>query len=293
MLRSTRDSRYFYIDWWLLNHCNYNCSYCPEILKNGSIDFPDLEYCEQFVDEAFKFSASQKKVCHYYFTGGEVTTWPKFIDLVKHIKKQQSYIRIRTNASMSVEQWPELIQYLDAINMEFHTEYTSQSHFLLCYNAAKKMGKSVGLTVSMLPDRWKELETMIEKIKNMYPDQHIHKKMLFEDPTKNQQPKSYSTEQKVKLKRQHGDLILTINGEEEFTDYNTLVLENKNVFTGRQCLAGLEQIIVDAWGRVARGHCRVGGHIGKLGHIFNWPNLPIECYASNCKNAFDITATKL
>jgi pyruvate-formate lyase-activating enzyme len=293
MLKSTRDSRYFYIDWWLHNHCNYNCSYCPEIIKSGSINLPNLDECIHFVDEVRSHAKQQNKVCHFYFTGGEVTVWPFYTELIEYIKKEPSYISMRSNASMSIDQWNRLIDYVDAVNMEFHTEHTPQSHFLLCYSAAKKKNVSVGLTISMLPDRWVELEEMIETIKRLWPNQNIHKKMLFEDPAINKQPKNYSNEQQVKLKRQHGDLILIDNGEEEFTDYNTLLLEGKNKFKDRQCMAGIEQIIVDAWGRVARGHCRVGGHIGKIGVGYKWPANPIVCTALDCRNGFDITATKL
>lgn len=293
MLKSTRDPKYFYIDWWLLNHCNYNCSYCPDILKNGSIDFPSLTDCKHFVDEAQQFANAQNKICHYYFTGGEVTLWPMFTELVEHIKMHTSFVGMRSNASMPIDEWNRLMDYVDSVNIEFHTEFTSQAHFLLCFNAAKKKNKNVGLTVSMLPDRWSELESMIEKIKTIWPNQHIHKKMLFEDPARNHQPKVYNTEQTVKLKRQHGELILTENGEDEFTDFNALVLEGKNKFKDRQCLAGIEQVIVDAWGRVARGHCRMGGHIGKVGLAYKWPTQPIVCELDACRNGFDITATKL
>lgn len=292
-LRSTRSSKYFYIDWWLLNHCNFKCSYCPDILKNGSINLPVLEDCTHFVDSISKHIASLDKIPHYYFTGGEVTLWPRFTELLEHIKKTESFVGIRSNASMPVNEWNTLLDYVDSINMEFHTEFTHQSHFLLCLNAAKRKNKSVSLTVSMLPDRWSELEEMIKTIKKIWPDQHVHKKMLFEDPAINRQPKSYTTEQQVKLKRQSGDLIITENGEEEFTDFNTIMLENKNQFKDQPCMVGLEQVIVDAWGRVAKGHCRVGGHIGQLGKGYKWPTQPTTCTFDACRNGFDITATKL
>lgn len=292
-LRSTRSTKYFYIDWWLHNHCNYNCSYCPDILKSGSINMPSLSDCKHFVDSINIHIKTQKKIGHYYFTGGEVTLWPHFIELLEYIKKEENYIGIRSNASMPIEQWVKLLDFIDAVNIEFHTEFTHQSHFLLAYNAAKKKNKSVGLTVSMLPDRWSELEEMVKTIKKIWPDQHIHKKLLFEDPAINKQPKTYSNEQQVNLKRQHGDLIITENNEDQFTDFNALVLEDKNIFLEQSCMAGLEQIIVDAWGRVARGHCRMGGHIGQIGKGYKWPIEPVVCEIDRCRNGFDICATKL
>jgi organic radical activating enzyme len=142
-LRSTRDSNYLYIDWWLMNHCNYNCSYCPDILKNGSIDLPNIVDCKAAVDQINSFAVTQGKRCYYYFTGGEVTQWPWLIDLTEHIKLKNNYVRMRTNASMSITEWQRLISSVDSINIEVHSEHTPVSHFMLCLHAAKKKNVDV------------------------------------------------------------------------------------------------------------------------------------------------------
>jgi hypothetical protein len=127
----------------------------------------------------------------------------------------------------------------------------------------------------------------------MWPDQLVHRKMLFEDPAINKQPMEYKLEHAVKLKRQHGDLIyVNDTGEEEFSDFQTLMLEKKNTFPGQQCMAGVEQLIVDAWGRIKRGHCGQGGLVGKLGIEFTGVQNSIICKADACRNGFDIQATK-
>ena len=276
-----------------MNHCNYNCSYCPDILKNGSIDLPNIIDCKSAVDQINSFANAQGKRCHYYFTGGEVTQWPWLIDLIEHIKQKNNYVRMRTNASMPITEWQRLILSVDSINIEVHSEHTPISHFMLCLHSAKKKNVDVSITVSMLPDRWQELEGVISKIQKIWPDQQVHRKMLFEDPAINKQPMEYQPEQKVKLKRQHGDLIsVNEQGEEEFTDYQTLLFEGKNKFQNQSCQAGIEQLIIDAWGRIKRGHCGQGGLIGKLGIEFTGVQCPVICKADACRNGFDITATK-
>jgi pyruvate-formate lyase-activating enzyme len=292
-LRSTRDKQYFYIDWWLMNHCNYNCSYCPDIIKSGSIDLPNIAHCLQFVDQVNNFAKTLGKTCNYYFTGGEVTQWPWLVDLIKHIKTKNSNVCIRTNASMPIREWQTLLDTVDSINLEVHSEHTSISHFMLCLYAAKKKNVNVSITMSMLPDRWQELEDTITKIKKMWPEQHVHRKMLFEDPAINKQPMGYKQEHTTKLKRQHGELIYVNElGQEEFTDFQTLILEGKNKFQNQSCQAGIDQLIVDAWGRIKRGHCGQGGLVGKLGIEFTGVQLPIICKADACRNGFDIHATK-
>ena len=276
-----------------MNHCNYNCSYCPDILKNGSIDLPNIIDCKAAVDQINSFAVTQGKRCYYYFTGGEVTQWPWLIDLTEHIKLKNNYVRMRTNASMPITEWQRLILSVDSINIEVHSEHTPISHFMLCLHSAKKKNVDVSITVSMLPDRWQELEGVISKIQKIWPDQQVHRKMLFEDPAINKQPMEYQPEQKVKLKRQHGDLIfVNEQGEEEFTDYQTLLFEGKNKFQNQSCQAGIEQLIIDAWGRIKRGHCGQGGLVGKLGREFTGVQSPVICKADACRNGFDITATK-
>jgi pyruvate-formate lyase-activating enzyme len=291
-LKSTRRSQFFYVDWWLMNHCNYNCSYCSDLIKSGSIDLPNIAHCKDFVIEVEKFARQQQKTCSYYFTGGEVTQWPWLTELLQHIQPYGSRVGIRTNASMPVQAWNKLCEYLTYANLEIHSEHTQLSHFMLCLSAAKKNNVSVNITVNMLPERWQEIEELIEKIKTLWPEQNVHRKMLFEDPAINKIPLEYTPVQQVKLKRQSGELIITENGVEEFTDFQTLILEGKNKFTGYKCSAGIEQLIVDAWGRVKRGHCNQGGLVGKIGEGYIWSSEPVICKAEACRNGFDINATK-
>ena len=78
-----------------------------------------------------------------------------------------------------------------------------------------------------------------------------------------------------------------------YTDYPTMIADKANRFEGFQCSSGQEQLIVDAWGRVARGHCRQGGHLGSIGGSIKWPTEFITCRKPSCDNAFDILATKI
>ena len=253
---------------------------------------PNIEHCLNFVDQVNNFAKTLGKTCSYYFTGGEVTQWPWLVDLIRHIKTKNSNVCIRTNASMPIAEWQRLLDTVDSINLEVHSEHTPISHFMLCLHAAKKKNVNVSITISMLPDRWQELEDTITKIQKIWPDQHVHRKMLFEDPAINKQPMEYKLEHTVKLKRQHGDLIYIKDGETEFTDFQTLMLDGKNTFPGQQCMAGVEQLIIDAWGRIKRGHCGQGGLIGKLGIEFTGVQSHIICKAEACRNGFDIHATK-
>ena len=134
---------------------------------------------------------------------------------------------------------------------------------------------------------------LYDRMQAKWPHIRVNKRMLFEDPVFNTTPRDYTTNQTMELKRQHGDIKITQGEQIEYTDYQTMVLEGKNVFKGYQCWAGLEQIVVDAWGRVYRGHCRQGGFMGNIkDKNIVWPTQSKTCALDICRNSFDILATK-
>lgn len=290
--RSSRDPHRLYIDWWLMNHCSQNCSYCADIIKNGSVPLPDLRDCQDFVVRADRWARAQGRGLAVNLTGGEVTEWAGLIDLVVELKSRDHGVSVRTNAHQSRSYYEQLFPNLESLRLEFHPEYQNTSHFASVISLARSMGLEVIAQIFMIPDRWQELEDMISRIQSLYPGVMIIRRMLFTDPAVNMQPQNYSQDQRSKLMNQHGDLEFLYQGEHIPTDYMTLVLNDQNRFRTAQCWAGLEQIVIDAWGRVFRGHCRQNGLIGRVGQDIAWPTDPVICAQSHCRNAFDILSTK-
>lgn len=292
LLRSNRAPDFFYIDWWLLNYCNYNCSYCADILKSGSINLPDIDHCIDIVKTINQHAKSIKKKTYFQIVGGEITQWPFLKDLLREIKTYDGELTIKSNASCSLIEWKNILSYVDTINMEYHPEFTGESHFLLQISAAAKLDKKCHIFFNMTPEHWDKSQHFFNKIESLFPDLPLHKKILFENPVINTEVKPYNKEQLIELKTNNNSLIFYEDNKETYTDYNKLVLEGKNNFFNRKCNIGIEQIIVDAWGRIARGHCRNGGHIGRLGKGIKFSTEPTICGRATCNNGFDIQATK-
>lgn len=238
------------------------------------------------------YAKQNKKKTNFNIVGGEITQWPFTKDLLQEIKYYEGFVTIRSNGSCSLNDWKDIIHFTDSINLEYHPEFTSESHFLLQVSASLKMEKICHIVLNMVPEEWDKSENFYNKIQNLYPTIPIHKKILFNDPAVNKEIKSYSSTQLTKLKSTDGSLTFYENNTEELTDYNNLLLEEKNIFFGKSCNIGIEQLIIDAWGRVARGHCRNGGHIGRLGKGITFSTEPTLCHQTSCRNAFDIQATK-
>lgn len=293
LVASTRPLNIFYVNWWLMNHCSWACSYCNEIIRKGNIDLPYLLDCKRFIDDVVLFAAAQNKTASIDFTGGEVTEWSDFGELLAYAHEKRCETQFRTNANLGLVDWKKLLSFSTRVLVEYHPEHTSTAHLLMMLSTAVESGVSVVVNINMLKDSWTASEDLYTKILSKWPTIRINKRMLFEDPVFNTTPKDYTEEQTVQLKRQHGDIRITVADNIEYTDYQTLVLEGKNAFKGYECSMGLEQIVVDAWGRVYKGHCRQNGFIGNIkDKNIVWPTQTTVCSLEHCKNSFDILATK-
>lgn len=292
---STRDSGYFYVNWWLTDHCNWDCSYCHDEIKKGHLPFPGIRDVKDFLDQTHAHAKRLGRQTFIDLTGGEVTEYPFLQELLDHAKQLSMRIKLRTNASQSISAFTALVQCLDIIDMEFHPEHTQTSHFLLALNqAAQTPGLLVAININALPERWIETAELAAKIRAKWPEFSVCLKMLFEDPVRNTQPLNYQKPQIQQLKRQSGSLMIhNEQGHMEYSDYQSMILEDRNHFQGWQCAIGTEQIIVDAWGVVRRGHCRQGGSLGQIGSPIRFDTQHVTCAKPRCVNSFDILSTKI
>ena len=293
ILESIRSKERLYVDWWLMNHCNYHCSYCADIIKNSSIELPNIRDCCGFIDKLKQHAIVINKNVEFNITGGEVTQWTFLPDLLEKISVSGFVSTIRSNASSSISEWTKILQHINSVRLEFHPQHQNLSHFVIIVAARMKANGSCSLTINMIRERWQELEQMIDKINNLYPDLPIQKKMLFSDPLEKTNPLPYTESQIKQFENQSGDLIFYENGIPIRTDFQTLVIHGKNKFTRNHCYAGIEQLIIDAWGRVYRGHCRQGGKIGIVSKDIQFPIEPVACKKPSCDNGFDVLATKI
>lgn len=294
-VESHRDHRYFYINWWLTDHCNWNCSYCHEEIKRGRLPFPDIKHVKDFLDQTHRHALSQGKQMFINITGGEISQYPHLQELLDHAKNLRSIIAVRTNASQSVKDFATMVSTVDIVNLEFHPEYTQTSHFLLClYQAGLIKNLRVAVNLNVLPDKWNDIEDIKNKISEKWPQFTVYLKMVFDDPISNTSPLEYQPYQKEELKAQNGDLLIYSElGTTEYSNYQSMTLDNRNNFQDWTCNIGIEQIIVDAWGVVRRGHCRQGGSVGQIGNEIRFDQQTVICRKPKCVNSFDILATKI
>ena len=294
-LQSKRNPNIFYVNWWLTDHCNYNCSYCPQELKRGEIPFLDLRNAKSFLNKIKFFADQSEKAVQIEITGGEVTEWAHLESFLTYNKSLGFFNSIRTNASKDRDFYNKIFQIIDKVELVFHPEYAQKSHFLMLVTLASSFENlDTSVTIKCLPNFWEDCKDVENFVESKWENIAVNMQMLFDDPIKNTTViKDYSEEQLQSFENISGDLVLqTDDGKDIVTDYQTLILQNKNIFTSMHCMIGIEQIVVDARGVVYRGHCRQGKSIGTIdGDVF-FPTTPKICGRPTCPNAFDIQATK-
>jgi MoaA/NifB/PqqE/SkfB family radical SAM enzyme len=117
------------INWCILNICNYKCSYCPDFLHSGSSGRPDLDKVSEFCTNIIEHY--EEKNVHFEFTGGEVTLWREFPDLVLFLKSHKNvYVGVISNGSSKLKWWDDMKKHLDHACLSFQPEFSKRDHYV-------------------------------------------------------------------------------------------------------------------------------------------------------------------
>jgi hypothetical protein len=83
------------------------------------------------------------------------------------------------------------------------------------------------------------------------------------------------------------------DGTSQIRSAHRFINDKENDWSGWNCYAGAEQIIVDLGGHIFRGWCRVGGRVGHIhDQELTIPRTPVLCNKTMCHCNFDIMSTK-
>ncbi len=302
--RNTPD-KYTIVEWTLGNKCTYACSYCPEVLHDGSAGWHDHTKLTGFLDacyQHYKVDMGKKMIVQY--TGGEPTVYPKFKELVSHARDLGILQSIISNGSRTVRFWREAAPLLDKVHLSYHGEFADPDHFVA---VAEEIAKHTDLHVNMLmiPGRFGEFLSVANRIKQL-PDINIQLKPIQKDFGADLY--DYTEGEKRILDEMHGfensaprnrgypsgQLVVTHrDGTTEKTVSNSLILAGANRFKGWNCNIGVETLNVDMWGEIYGGLCRVGGSHGNIYKgEYTLPSSPVVCNLDCCTCHLDIMVSK-
>jgi len=296
---------WFVVNWCLGNTCNFSCSYCPKSLHDASIAWPDPNVVKNFI-QSVKNHYSDKKI-YFEFTGGEVTMYRHFAEICKFCASLGIKVGLISNGSRTLRYWEENKEYFDHVCLSYHPEFTDEKHFLQVINVLHNDVRT-HVNIMMSPTKFEQCCELADKVKDLgnlslalQPLIHDFGDKLYD----------YTAEQKEILDKQHEIYTKHIKFTKSFDYYrgamkaiypdNTtkitsahrFINEGTNNWSGWNCWAGVEQLIVDMDGHYYRGWCKVGGRLGKIDVLpLHFPTTPVLCNKTMCHCNFDIMSTK-
>lgn len=300
-----KHDEWFVVNWCLGNTCNFECSYCPENLHNGSIPWPTLEKVKAFIKRVVDQTAPRK--VYFELTGGEVTLYRHFIEICQYCTELGAKVGLISNGSRTIRWWEENKQYFDHVCLSYHPEFADADHFC---KVAKTLHNDIRthVNIMMSPAKFDQCLALAHEIKNfgnmsmaLQPLIHDFGDTLYD----------YTDEQKQVFEQQHELITKHIKFDKQFDYYrgamkqlnddgtvqvssaHRFISEKTNDWSGWDCYAGKEQMIVDLGGNIHRGWCRVGGRIGHINdEDLEIPTGPVRCNKTMCHCNFDIMSTK-
>jgi MoaA/NifB/PqqE/SkfB family radical SAM enzyme len=274
-------------------------------LHDGSIKWPDIvkvkEFIKRVVDQTFP-----RKV-YFEFTGGEVTLNKYFVDICQYCTTLGARVGLISNGSRTLRWWEENKKYFDHVCLSYHPEFSNADHFLdvikILHNDAR-----THVNIMMSPAEFDKCYVVATKVKNienismaLQPLIHDFGDKLFD----------YTPAQLTVFEKQHELFVKHIQHTKSFEYYrgamktvehdgtmkassaHRFISESTNDWSGWNCYAGSEQIVINFDGEIYRGWCKVGGKIGNISDAnIQIPTTPVVCNKTMCHCNFDIMCTK-
>lgn len=287
-----RGEKFFLVSWTMSNKCNYSCSYCPDMLHNGTTGHPKWESVKHFITS---LSLPERNIC-YRISGGEPTTWKYFTDMAKLVKDQGHTFTFLTNGFRKIEYFEEISRHSDGILLSYHPEYATPEHFAAI---ARNSHCPVAVQLMLVPEQFDQLCEIARQIYEGDTNVAIWPKVILDKQTFSNEMYAYTQDQLDFIAnwpyyRAIDDYYLdrgAITLDNEEIKMNQVITRGLNRHKGWECWAGLHMLHIDMWGRVYRANCKEGGVLGTIGD-FKLPKSTITCGKDVCACLSDIALRK-
>jgi len=294
------------VEWTLGNKCTFACSYCPDILHDGTAGWHDQKKLTDFLDVCYDhYHTKMGRELIVQYTGGEPTVYPKFKQLINYAKERGIMQSMISNGSRTHRFWKEVAPVFDKIHLSYHGEFADPEHTI---GVAKIIAETTDLHINMLmlPNRFDELLTIATRLRDECPDANIQLKPLqigfgdelypYSEAEQHVLATMHSFSKRAALKSNFpvGHLKTTYaDGTEGRAVSNALILDGTNKYSGWLCDIGLDTLNVDMFGEIRGGLCRVGGSYGNIyKDDYTLPTQPTICDKEWCMCHLDLMVTK-
>ncbi len=309
-LYNKRVRKGFYINWALMNTCNYKCRYCHSDLNGGTIKAPSYQAVLGFVKHILDSIEDPNDKPYFEFGGGEVTLLSYFSDLLQYISWGGGDVTIVSNGSKKVSWWRDNAEYLSGVSLSYHiNDIKSESHFVAVSKVLEaSQNTRFHVNIMMIPERFDDCLEFANRLKQEVRCS-IALQPLFEGFGNGGITKKYSytpeQEQIMKDFRGRPELktlppsmaeleVKYIDGTARNLSTFDLIANNQTNFVGWDCYAGIDSLVVTFSGDIYRSWCMQDRPIGSIyDENFELPDTPTKCRTKICQCGVDLSATKV
>lgn len=307
---SLRSSNVLFVNWALLNTCNYHCAYCHDSLNSGCIDCPDKGTVLNFIFKLIDKSKKSNKKLYVEFGGGEVTLYRDVKSIIKKIYNSQGFVTIISNGSKKVSWWRDNAKYLSGVNLSYHiNDIKRESHFIEVSKVLEASQTTrFHVNVMMVPERFDDCLVFAKKLKHEVRCS-IALQPLFEgfghEGITRKYPYTPEQEQIMKDFRGRPELktlppsmaelsVKYADGATEALTTFDLIANDQTNFVSWDCYAGIDSLVVTVRGDIYRSWCMQDGPIGSIyDEHFELPTRPTRCRTPICQCGVDLSAKKI
>lgn len=278
------------------NVCNFNCSYCSDYHRDGSHRWPtDWQPYLKLIEEL----KETNKYLYVEVLGGEPTVWPQFQDFVDTISDDRVFVEYATNASRTLRYWESFRTQRAFVFLSWHNEFIDDDHFVKVAEIMQHKA-SVSVPLMVTPDNYERARTLYERLKPLNIEVTPKFTRISIDGT---DYFNYTDEQREwirnasfsKMKPFGIDWRIpqTLHYDGQPMKFMDVLDQNKHVFTGWKCLAGVRRLMVEPNGNIKRCTKGVGGSLGNLlTGEYTLPKGPVICDYRACPCKLDAVIEK-
>lgn len=282
---------YKHINWYITKRCNYDCSYCSDLIHDKISERPSLEKMKLAANNIFENVPPEQ--CFLDFTGGEPTIIPNFDKFFKWLKEEKNLKRAGfiTNGTRNYRYYENIMQYSDNITFSYHFEFAKDNVLLKkIVKLHEKFGKKIRVQIMYHAKYFERLKNIVSTLKDnniFYSIREIREKAA--SPGFDPDAMDYTAEMIEWMKENEpkdtNKMLgkgLTTDGDIEIPSGNYMSHNKYNNFKGWHCWIGIDYFQIWFDGTVNRGGCGVGPSLGNIYEKVNWPTDPIVCTKDGC-----------
>ncbi len=300
------DNPLFNVSWILGRFCNYKCTYCWPYANTDKPDHQELSLYKHTIDEIKRQARDNNYTqFHFSFSGGEPTAYKNFGELIEYYcsdtAPEYQSLHMTTNLSPGSKWWNKWLETTKdlqrrSITASFHAEFANEQEFGDKCLQLMKGGVFVTINQVMVPQMFEDLYERLER----FAARGINVTLKPQsDPTASHVVHGY-TDSQITTMRQgfpqqvYGEHLAQValydakGNEYEIDQAERFNAFNFNKFTGWQCNAGFQGIIIrEPDGSIKRSYSCSDSPLGNIETGFKLFNKPMPCISNSCVSSAD------